>query len=275
MLMALAWLAGLMAHLRAATLPTSAEVTIEGARFGDVASILKVDSTVVSFRFDAPVSYLALVLEAYPKESTAVPVGRLALELTKPVKEGRLCVQMADQGFLPLGNGAPHQMQLFMQVDCGGSLVSSSQSFLKEKFNFSRSLARAGEGTLTRKVTGNRVPVLWLMGNSDSGTYFNDDDLGKMIAKNHDAYILIGYLEITKEPLPEVKPATVATSTSTPPGAADSLFVGPPYPVPAKGVSPAAPAASPAAEPSKPPKKASEPIPSNRSSTSKTKKRRS
>jgi hypothetical protein len=180
--------------------PTRVEVTIDPQKFGDVASILKVDSTVASFRFDEPVQYLALVLEAYPKEVQSIPLARLALDLTRPVKEGRLCVQMADQGFLPVGNGAPHQMQLFMQLDCGGTLISSSQSFLKEKFNCNKSLARMGAGTSTRALTGNRAPVFWLMGNSDNGTYLNDDDLEKMIAKNNrDAYVLIAYLEISKD----------------------------------------------------------------------------
>ena len=139
------------------------------------------------------------MLEAYPKEAQSVPVARLALDLTKPMTEGRLCVQMADQGFLPVGNGAPHQMQLFMQLDCGGTLISSSQSFLKEKFNCNKSLARMGAGTSTRTLTGNRAPVFWLMGNSDNGTYRNDDDLDKMISKNNrDAYVLIAYLEVSK-----------------------------------------------------------------------------
>ncbi len=225
------------ASVRSQSLPATVQVTIDPVRFGDVASILKVDSTVASFRFDAPVSHLALVLEAYPKEPTPVPVGRLALELTKPITEGRLCVQMADQGFLPLGNGAPHQMQLFLQMDCGGSIISSSQSFLKEKFNFGRSLSRAGSGTLTRKVTSHRAPVLWLMGNSDSGTYFNDDDLEKMVAKNHDAYVIIGYLEVSKVPLPpaksEEKTLVNAASNVADPDLAAGL-VGPPYPVPAR-----------------------------------------
>ena len=127
----------------------------------------------------APWTWLALVLEAYPKEKRMVPVARLALELTKPTAEGRFCVQMADQGFIPLGNGAPHQMQLFLQLDCGGTLVSSSQSFLKEKFNFSKSLARPGTGTQVRQVAGHRVPVFWLMGNSDTGTYLTDEALEK------------------------------------------------------------------------------------------------
>jgi hypothetical protein len=188
------------ARLVAAEIPTSIEVIIEPPKFGDVASILKVDSTVATFKLDQPVTHLALVLEASPKEPRVVPVARLALELARPVTEGRFCVQMADQGFLPLGNGAPHQMQLFMQLDCGGSIISSSQSFLKEKFSFSKSVVRPGGGTTVRKVTGHRAPVFWLMGNSDRGTYFNDDDLDKMIAKNaNDAYILIAYLEIAKE----------------------------------------------------------------------------
>lgn len=188
------------AALAAADLPTSVEITIEPQKFGDVGSILKVDSTVANFRFDRPVSHLALVLEAFPKEPRMVPVARLALNLTKPVAEGRFCVQMVDQGFLPVGNGAPHQMQLFMQLDCGDAIISSSQSFLKEKFTFSKSLARAGAGTFTRKITGARAPVFWLMGNSDSGTYFHDDDLETMIAKNRDAYVLVAHLEIAKEP---------------------------------------------------------------------------
>src|SRR6187402_1659301 len=103
-------IAGLRALAESA--PTTVEVTIEPPKFGDVSSILKVDSTIASFKFDEPVTYLALVLEAYPKEPQRIPVARLALDLAKPVKEGRLCVQMADQGFVPLGNGAPHQMQL-------------------------------------------------------------------------------------------------------------------------------------------------------------------
>jgi hypothetical protein len=215
----------------AGTLPATVEVTVEPQKFGDVASILKVDSTVASFRFDKPVSHLALVLEARPKEPRTVHVARLALDLTKPVQEGRFCVQMADQGFLPMGNGAPHQMQLFMQIDCGGTLISSSQSFLKEKFNFSRSLTRTGAGTVTRKVAGHRAPVFWLMGNSDSGTYFNDDDLDKMVARNRDAYVLIAYLEVAKPPVIAEEPGP-----STPPTAPApvSAFMGPPYPVPTK-----------------------------------------
>lgn len=180
--------------------PTSVEVTIEPQKFGDVGSILKVDSTIATFHFDQPVKYLALVLEAYPKEAQSVPLARLALDLTKPVSEGRLCVQMADQGFMPIGNGAPNQMQLFMQLDCGGTVISSSQSFLKEKFNCNKSLARMGAGANKRTLTGNRAPVFWLMGNSDNGTYLNDDDLDKMIAKNNrDAYVLIAYLEVSKD----------------------------------------------------------------------------
>jgi hypothetical protein len=190
--------------------PTRVEVTIEAQKFGDVASILKVDSTVATFHFDEPVQYLALVLEAYPKETQSIPLARLALDLTKPVKEGRLCVQMADQGFLPVGNGAPHQMQLFMQLDCGGTLISSSQSFLKEKFNCNKSLARMGAGTDTRMLTGNRAPVFWLMGNSDHGTYLNDDDLDKMVAKNcREAYVLIAYLEVSKDAAVLARQSTV------------------------------------------------------------------
>jgi hypothetical protein len=196
-LMALLCAANLVA---AGPLPTQIEVTIEPQKFGDVASILKVDSTVASFKFDQPVEHLALVLESCPKEQRTVPVARLALELTSPTAEGRFCVQMADQGFIPLGNGAPHQMQLSLQLDCGGTLVSSSQSFLKEKFSFSKSLARLGAGTQVRQITGHRVPVFWLMGNSDSGTYVTDDALDKLIAKNaNDAYILVAYLEFAKE----------------------------------------------------------------------------
>ncbi|MFZ4768503.1 MAG: hypothetical protein ACOYMN_26450, partial [Roseimicrobium sp.] len=195
-------------------LPTRVEVTIEPVKFGDVASILKVDATVASFKFDQPVSRLALVLEARPKEPRTVSVARVALDLAKPVTEGRLCVQMADQGFIPLGNGSPNQMQLFMQMDCGDTLISSSQSFLKEKFNFSRSRARSGAGTITRTVTGTRAPIFWIMGNSDSGTYFNDDNLDKMVSKNRDAYVLIGYLDFSKEgptaPAPPVTEPTVA-----------------------------------------------------------------
>jgi hypothetical protein len=57
-----------------------------------------------------------------------------------------------------------------------------------------------GAGTNTRTLTGNRAPVFWLMGNSDNGTYRNDDDLDKMIAKNNrDAYVLIAYLEVSKD----------------------------------------------------------------------------
>jgi hypothetical protein len=232
----------------AADLPAKVEVTIEPPKFGDIANILKVDSTVASFKLDEPVSHLALVLEAYPKEAQSIPIGRLALALTKPVKEGRFCVQMADQGFIPLGNGAPHQMQLFMQIDCGGTLISSSQSFLKEKFNFSKSLARMGAGTQQRKVTGHRVPMFWLMGNSDTGTYLNDEDLNKMVAKNRmDAYVLIAYLEIAKEgtvpvlagkpaetakPTETIKPATASAGAASP--ALALTFVGPPYPVPSK-----------------------------------------
>lgn len=228
--------------------PTIVEVTIEPPKFGDVASILKVDSTVATFKFDAPVSHLALVLEAYPKEPLRTPVARLALDLTKPVKEGRFCVQMADQGFIPLGNGAPHQMQLFMQLDCGGTLISSSQSFLKEKFNFGRSLARLGAGAHTYHVTGSRAPVFWLMGNSDTGTYFNDDNLDKLIAKNKDAYVLIASLDISKDGQAPVLATAAASSpvettkqrevpkSSAPviadPAAAALAFVGPPYPVP-------------------------------------------
>jgi hypothetical protein len=195
--------------------PTQIEVTIEPQKFGDVGSILKVDSTVASFKFDKPVEQLAMVVEAYPKEKRLVPVARLALELTKPTAEGRLCVQMADQGFIPLGNGAPHQMQLFLQVDCGGTVVSSSQSFLKEKFNFSKSLARPGAGTQMRLITSHRVPVFWLMGNSDTGTYLTDEALDKLIAKNaNDAYVLVAYLEFAKE---NVSSAPVlATSKPTP-----------------------------------------------------------
>jgi hypothetical protein len=198
--------------------PTRVEVTIEAQKFGDVASILKVDSTVASFRFDEPVQYLALVLEAYPKETQSVPLARLALDLTRPVKEGRLCVQMADQGFLPIGNGAPHQMQLFMQLDCGGTLISSSQSFLKEKFNCNKSLARMGAGTDTRMLMGNRAPVFWLMGNSDHGTYLNDDDLDKMVAKNcREAYVLIAYLEVSKDaPVLAQRSAASAKSEKAP-----------------------------------------------------------
>ena len=236
-------------------LPTSVEVTIEPQKFGDTASILQVDSTVATFRFDRPVQHLALVLESRPKEPRTTRVARLSLELAKPVAEGRLCVQMADQGFIPLGNGSPNQMQLFMQVDCGGTLISSSQSFLKEKFNFSKSRARTGAGTLTRKVVDNRAPVFWLMGNSDNGTYFNDDDLDKMASKNRDAYVLIAYLEVATEAPPQVTtptvvqvpgatsaPATVAKATEAPnpspavtegtPPAAAVAFVGPPFPVP-------------------------------------------
>lgn len=231
----------------AAPLPTTVEITVEPQKFGDVASILKIDSTVASFTLDQPVSHLALVLEAFPKETSPIPLARLALELTKPVTEGRFCIQMADQGFLPLGNGAPHQMQLFMQLDCGGTLISSSQSFLKEKFNFSKSLARMGAGTQERKVSGHRAPVFWLMGNSDTGTYLNDDDLEKMIAKNKmDAYIVIAYLEIAKE---GTVPASVlaakpgeTSSSSKPPASVTNLsptlaFVGPPYPVPTQSSS--------------------------------------
>lgn len=237
------------------TLPTCVEVTIEPQRFGDTSSILQVDSTVATFRFDRPVQHLALVLESRPKEPRTTRVARLSLELAKPVTEGRLCVQMADQGFIPLGNGSPNQMQLFMQMDCGGTLISSSQSFLKEKFNFSRSRARTGAGTLTRKVVDNRAPVFWLMGNSDNGTYFNDDDLDKMVSKNRDAYVLIAYLEVAQEalaqaPTPTVvqvpdttsPPAAVARVTEAPkplPAAAEvsppvmaTAFTGPPFPVP-------------------------------------------
>jgi hypothetical protein len=194
--------------------PTRVEVTIDPQKFGDAASILKVDSTIATFRFDQPVKYLALVLEAYPKEAQSIPLARLALDLTKPVSEGRLCVQMADQGFLPIGNGAPNQMQLFMQLDCGGTLISSSQSFLKEKFNCNKSLARTGAGTNTRVLAGNRAPVFWLMGNSDNGTYLNDDDLEKMIAKNNrDAYVLIAYLEVSKDaPAPALAERTAASA---------------------------------------------------------------
>lgn len=234
----LAWL--LAVQVVAQAPPTSAEVTIEPVKFGDVASILKVDSTVATFKFDQPVSYLALVLEARPKEPRTVHVARLALELKTPVKEGRFCVQMADQGFLPMGNGAPHQMQLFMQLDCGGTLISSSQSFLKEKFNFSRSLARSGSGTLIRKVTGQRVPVFWLMGNSDDGTYFNDDDLDKMVTRNKDAYVMVAYLETSKDPRPEEPSQPLAEAVKTPPpvSAATAVvaaaLIGPPFPVPTK-----------------------------------------
>lgn len=220
--------------------PTAVEVKIEPRTFGDVASILKIDSTVGSFKFDQPVSFLALVLEAYPKETEPVIVGRLALELAKPLQEGHFCVQMADQGFLPLGNGAPHQMQLFMQLECGGSLVSSSQSFLKEKFNFSKSIARLAAGTQTRKIESRRAPVFWLMGNSDDGTYINDEDLRKMIERNNrDAYVLVAYLETSRDA------SLLARETSAVPGApgvpaattvppVPFAFVGPPFPVPEK-----------------------------------------
>lgn len=218
----------------AAPLPTSVEVTVEPQKFGDTSSILQVDSTVATFRFDRPVQHLALVLESRPKEPRTIRIARLSLELAKPVTEGRLCVQMADQGFIPLGNGSPNQMQLFMQVDCGGTLISSSQSFLKEKFNFSRSRARTGAGTLTRKVVENRAPVFWLMGNSDNGTYFNDDDLNKMVSKNRDAYVLIAYLEVAEEAPPEAaKPALVQV-----PGATTSAPV--PTTITAPAVAPAA-----------------------------------
>ena len=235
----------LCVRLAAAQPPTSVEVTVEPQKFGDVSSILKVDSTIATFKFDEPVTHLALVLEAFPKEPLRVPVARLALDLAKPVKEGRLCVQMADQGFVPLGNGAPHQMQLFMQLDCGGAMISSSQSFLKEKFNFSRSLARLGAGTVTRAVTDHRAPIFWLMGNSDTGTYFNHDDVDKMIVKNRDAYVLIAYLETSKDAavlaresgssskaaeLPASKPSTALLGAAVP----AMSFVGPPYPVPSK-----------------------------------------
>lgn len=252
----------------AETLPTSVEVTIEPEKFGDTASILKVDSTVAAFRFDQPVKHLALVLESRPKEPRTVHVARLALELMKPVKEGRFCVQMVDQGFLPLGNGSPNQMQLFMQIDCGGTLISSSQSFLKEKFNLSRSRARTGSGALTRKVEGNRAPVFWMMGNSDTGTYFNDEDLDKMIAKNKDAYVLIAYLEVAMEapllaeastkPVETVSPGSPPVSAperpadaaqATIPAAGPSAFVGPPAPTPVKEVVKSAAATPPSTTP--------------------------
>jgi hypothetical protein len=240
-----AFMALLCVRLAAAQPPTSVEVTIEPQKFGDVSSILKVDSTIATFKFDEPVTHLALVLEAFPKEPQRVPVARLALDLARPVKEGRLCVQMADQGFVPLGNGAPHQMQLFMQLDCGGAMISSSQSFLKEKFNFSRSLARLGPGTVTRAVTGHRAPVFWVMGNSDTGTYSNHDDLEKMIVKNRDAYVLIASLETSKDAAVlargsggSSKAADVQASKTSPAILGTALpamsFVGPPYPVPSK-----------------------------------------
>lgn len=240
----LAW--SLTTYAGGEDLPSSVGITLEPTKFGDVSSILKVDSTVGAFKFDRPVTHLALVLEARPKEPRTIHVARLTLELKKPVQEGRFCVQMADQGFLPLGNGAPHQMQLFMQIDCGGTLISSSQSFLKEKFNFSRSLARSGPGTLERKLSGHRVPVFWLMGNSDEGTYFNDDDLDKMVAKNKDAYVLIAYLEVAKEPpapvavqelaepSPKAGPISPTAVTAVTPALTSPAFVGPPYPVPTK-----------------------------------------
>jgi hypothetical protein len=230
--MAMLCAAGLVS---AGPLPSQIEVTIEPQKFGDVASILKVDSTVASFKFDQPVERLALVLEAWPKEKRTMPVARLALELTKPMTEGRFCVQMADQGFIPLGNGAPHQMQLFLQLDCGGTLVSSSQSFLKEKFNFNKSLARPGAGTQVRKISSHRVPIFWLMGNSDTGTYLTDDELDKLISKNaNDAYILVAYLEFAKEgaapapvlatPTPTPKPAETVKPAVPQPGSGTSVI---------------------------------------------------
>jgi hypothetical protein len=132
-----------------------------------------------------------------------------------------------------------------MQLDCGGAMISSSQSFLKEKFNFSRSLARSGGGTVTRHVSGNRAPVFWLMGNSDSGTYFNVDDLDKMIARNRDAYVLIASLETSKRvpplaeasvPLPKDDGIRVSTASAALLGTAGAAvpFAGPPHPVPTK-----------------------------------------
>jgi hypothetical protein len=233
----------LCVRLTLAEPPSTVEVTLDPPKFGDVSSILKVDSTVASFKFDAPVRFLALVLEAYPKEPQSVPVARLALDLAQPVTEGRLCVQMVDQGFLPVGNGAPHQMQLFMQLDCGGTLISSSQSFLKEKFNFSKSLARMGTGTVKRSLTGSRVPIFWLMGNSDSGTYFNDGDVEKMVAKNRDAYILIASLETSKDGPALAQDSNSPKSKASPAAPSPAIvgttaallpFMGPPYPVPVK-----------------------------------------
>lgn len=231
----------LLSALRVAaeTLPASMEVTIEPEKFGEVSSILKVNSLVGSFRLDQPAQHLALVLESRPKEPRTVHVARLSLELTKPVKEGRFCVQMVDQGFLPLGNGSPNQMQLLMQLDCGGTVISSSQSFLKEKFNMSKSRARTGAGTLTRKIVGSRAPIFWMMGNSDSSIYFNDDDLEKMIDKNKDAYVLIAYLQVAKEPPPPPNTSPLAEAPEQPtkppsPAIAAADFVGPPAPVPNK-----------------------------------------
>jgi hypothetical protein len=100
-----------------------------------------------------------------------------------------------------------------------------------------------GTGTVKRGVAGNRVPVFWLMGNSDSGTYFNDADLEKMIAKNRDAYILVAYLQISKEgaaPALADSPVETAKSVVAPAsptsGASSQVIglVGPPYPVPVK-----------------------------------------
>ena len=64
-------------------LPTSVEVTIEPQKFGDTASILQVDSTVATFRFDRPVQHLALVLESRPKEPRTTRVARLSLQELK------------------------------------------------------------------------------------------------------------------------------------------------------------------------------------------------